>query len=1197
MPPVVFYFHGKSANIDGVAIEVEPSNDPQATENLRKNVAAKLSVALASIVSFHKPADADAAPSDLAILDSIDAILAERQVAVLVSGRKVRPVPGPTGGIPFLGGYTEIYPDFMGNYQRLLRRYGHIVHVGYLGKSVYLTDDPDCAGIVFSEGEFFSKQIAENHPLFPFKMTLPNGLFTSDSSNPAWSTGHKFMMTAMGVKAMRNYVRTMDHTANHLVQCFNELLEKGKSFNAFPYALRTAAQTIGEVAIGIDFKMLDSADSSIANIFHLIERNLRLAQTLFRKGRVYRAFPNPEQRESKATQNQMNSFVDSHSQRILQEGKSLDMPYQQAAVSTTSLLDYMLHATDEEGKKMDVELVQENVITFLMAGQVTTSSALSWLWFCLATFPVQARKLYASLLAAGLRADKEITADQLGKLEYLDWFIKETQRLYNPPFQPTREAQKDVVMPGGILVPKGAQVTVALHPLMVNPEHWKDPLIFDPDRWGTEEVRRRHKYAYIPFAAGGRGCIGFNFALQEIKLVLTRVVLNFQIENMTEGPVIYDPEFTLYRPLNFMMKLRKQVDPSEVELEEPRVEEKIQAPTPSVGTKGLPRFWAVHASNNGTCEGMAGDAAAKARQFGFADVRVVSLADSPLADAALTAEVGAGSNFFIVCVATYNGEPPESALSFSDMLDAEMKAGHGSRFIGINFCVFGAGNTQWGPTYQAFPKKVDANLAALGGNRIFEKGSGDSNTDQDKDFTEWTTRLWAATAANFGIDITAEARPGDIHNNILLSSPQYSTDPVKVVFAQQPLSGGQVFLSQPPVPGFVKATVLSNIELVDEDTPMPRALRLITFEVPDGITYREGDHMEIFPENDREVVDRLLVALNFVAEAAFTVTEVGSDVNPNSLAGLLLNRGPITLQELLLYYADLAGPLHRSTLQLLSSFLPTGDKFESLRGILRDASGASDSANTFARANRNFAELIKNHPDLAEALSVQKLLIVLRATQPRRYSIASSPLVDYRMVKLCVGAEDSRVADYEGLCSGFLKRAEVGHIVWVRTRPAHHSFHLPRDPAIPVTMVASGTGISAFLGFMEHRRAQGIKIQENGGAPFRLFYGTRHHDMSILRGIVLGYVDDGTLILEAASPDDGGPRKYAQQILMRDALKVWSDLSNNGRVYVCGSATRVGEGVKKTLMAIAEQVGGVSDPVDWLAGLKKEGRYSEDVFG
>lgn len=49
---------------------------------------------------------------------------------------QVRPVPGPTGDSPFISGYSEIYPDFMGNYQWLLAKYGHMVHVSYLGKVV-----------------------------------------------------------------------------------------------------------------------------------------------------------------------------------------------------------------------------------------------------------------------------------------------------------------------------------------------------------------------------------------------------------------------------------------------------------------------------------------------------------------------------------------------------------------------------------------------------------------------------------------------------------------------------------------------------------------------------------------------------------------------------------------------------------------------------------------------------------------------------------------------------------------------------------------------------------------------------------------------------------------------------------------------------------------------------------------------------
>ncbi|KAJ7464205.1 cytochrome P450 [Mycena galericulata] len=1196
MPTIVFHLHG-SPDTDGISIDVQATS----LDELRKTVAAKFSVALPSTVSFHKSAAPDTIPGDLELLATVDAVLKERTIAILISGKKVRPVPGPSGGIPFIGGYSEIYPDFIGNYQRLLTKYGHIVHVSYIGKSVYLTDDPDCAGIVLSEGEFYSKQIGDNHPLFPLKMSIPNGLFTADSSNPTWSTSHKFMMTAMGARAMRNYVRTMDRTANRLVNCFDQLLAKGESFDAFPWGLRAAGQTIGEVAIEADLKMLDSADSEIANIFHVISTNLQLAQTLFRKGRVYRALPNPEIRGQRVAAAEANAFIDNEAARILRDSHTADMPLDKAAVSTTSLLDYLLHATDEEGRKMDVELVHQNIITFLGAGQVTTSSALAWLWFCLATFPAQARKLYASLVAAGLRKDKEITAEELGKLEYLDWFIKETQRLYNPAFQPTRQAQKDVIMPGGYLVPKGSQVTVALHSVMVNPEHWKDPLTFDPERWGTEAVRKRHKHAYIPFAAGGRGCIGFNFALQEIKIVLARVVLNFQIENTTEGAVIYDPDFSLYRPLNFRMRLHRQVDPADVLTEAStgnKVEEKIQAPQPAVGSKVLPRFWAVHASNNGTCEGMAGDVAAKARQLGFADVQVVPLGDSPLADANKTREIAAGSNFFVICVSTYNGEPPDSALSFTDMLDMEMKAGNSSRFAGINFCVFGAGNTQWGPTFQAFPKKVDANLAALGGNRIFEKGTGDSNADQDGDFTLWATRLWAATAANFGVDIEGAAQG---RGSMLTNAPAYRADSVKVEFVPRspPLAAG-LFLAQPPIHGFVKATVRANVELVDEGTPMPRRMRLLTFDVPEGFTYREGDHMEVFPENDLAVVDRLLVALNFVADAVFIVKEVGSGVNPTSLAAFLLDRGEIMLRDLLLYYADLAGPLQRSSLMVLCSFLPNDAKFNGLRETLSAAGAASDkdASNVFAQKNRNFSELVANYPMLAQALDLQKLLTVLRATQPRRYSIASSPLVDPRVAKLCVGVEDPRVADYLGLCSGFLARTEVGHVVWVRARSSQESFHLPTDPAIPVIMVSAGTGISAFLGFLEHRRAQGIKVQEHGGhAPFRLFYGTSYHDMPILRSLVQAYVDDGTVLVEAAYSEEDSPRRFAQHILIRDALKIWSDISNNGRVYVCGSAARVGEGVRQSLMRIAEQVGGVADSAGWFAGLKKDGRYSEDVFG
>lgn len=145
---ILFHLHGKDVETDGVPIDLKQGTTIQ---ELRKAVAEKFTVALPGTISFHVSADAATTPSDLTTLDTVDAVLGERTVAILISGKKVgrsfcqlcrqltteyqvRPVPGPTGGIPFIGGYSEIYPDFMGNYQRLLRKYGHIVNVNYLGK-------------------------------------------------------------------------------------------------------------------------------------------------------------------------------------------------------------------------------------------------------------------------------------------------------------------------------------------------------------------------------------------------------------------------------------------------------------------------------------------------------------------------------------------------------------------------------------------------------------------------------------------------------------------------------------------------------------------------------------------------------------------------------------------------------------------------------------------------------------------------------------------------------------------------------------------------------------------------------------------------------------------------------------------------------------------------------------------------------
>jgi cytochrome P450 len=116
----------------------------------------------------------------------------------------------------------------------------------------------------------------------------------------------------------------------------------------------------------------------------------------------------------------------------------------------------------------------------------------------------------------------------------------------------------DCITPGGYKLAAGSVVICALHAIHNNPKIWSNPERFEPDRWGTEDVVNRPKNSYMPFATGLRGCIGFNFALGEVKVLLPELVYRYEFTKEGEESVTYDPEFQLIRPMNFYVRARKR---------------------------------------------------------------------------------------------------------------------------------------------------------------------------------------------------------------------------------------------------------------------------------------------------------------------------------------------------------------------------------------------------------------------------------------------------------------------------------------------------------------------------------------------------------------------------------------------------------------------------------------------------------------
>lgn len=194
------------------------------------------------------------------------------------------------------------------------------------------------------------------------------------------------------------------------------------------------------------------------------------------------------------------------------------------------LLTRMMQARDEEtGQPMSDVLLRDESITIFFAGHETTARTLSFLWHALTEQPEVAARLHAEIDA--VLGDAAPTLDHLKRLPYTLQVVKETLRLYPAVPMYARDADTPDEI-DGVPVPKGARMIVMPYLTHRHPDFWPDPLRFDPDRWTPEQEESRHPYAYHPFAAGQRVCIGNNFSLFESHVLVAMLARHFTLRSL-----------------------------------------------------------------------------------------------------------------------------------------------------------------------------------------------------------------------------------------------------------------------------------------------------------------------------------------------------------------------------------------------------------------------------------------------------------------------------------------------------------------------------------------------------------------------------------------------------------------------------------------------------------------------------------------
>ncbi|XP_067685427.1 cytochrome P450 4F2-like [Haliotis asinina] len=197
-------------------------------------------------------------------------------------------------------------------------------------------------------------------------------------------------------------------------------------------------------------------------------------------------------------------------------------------------LDVMLSARDADGKGLTPLEIRNEVDTFLFAGKDTTASGKSFILFTMASkheFQNPIQEELDTLLDG--RESSHITWDDIPKMEYLTRCLKEGMRFYSPVPFVSRKLENPMDIDGKVF-PVGTLILLGIWNVYHHPDVRENPEVYEPDRFLPENIQKKEHYAYIPFSAGPRNCIGQHFAmnifscLQEYVTGIQEIILSWR---------------------------------------------------------------------------------------------------------------------------------------------------------------------------------------------------------------------------------------------------------------------------------------------------------------------------------------------------------------------------------------------------------------------------------------------------------------------------------------------------------------------------------------------------------------------------------------------------------------------------------------------------------------------------------------------
>ncbi|WP_373560576.1 MULTISPECIES: cytochrome P450 [unclassified Streptomyces] len=401
--------------------------------------------------------------------------------------------------------------------------YGDAVRISMGPKTLYFFNHPDHAKHVLADNAAnYHKGIG----LAQARRALGNGLLTSEGE--LWRKQRREIQPVFQHKRISQQAGVVAEEAAKLVGRLRAH-EGGGPVDVVGEMTALTLGVLGRTLLDVDL----SAFEAVGHDFEAVQDQAMFDMVTM--GMVPGWVPLAKQLRFRQARQSLQGVVDRLvAERISRDGERIE--------GDDALSRLIVATRQEPDQRVGRQRMRDELVTLLLAGHETTASTLGWTFYLADRHPEVAERLHAE--AVEVLGDRMPEFEDLHRLRYTARVVEEVIRLYPPVWILPRQAQAEDEV-GGYHVPAGADVLICPYTLHRHPRFWDAPEQFDPERFDPDRATDRPRYAYIPFGAGPRFCVGNHLGLLEATFTIAMVARDLRLAKVPGYRVVAEPMLSL----------------------------------------------------------------------------------------------------------------------------------------------------------------------------------------------------------------------------------------------------------------------------------------------------------------------------------------------------------------------------------------------------------------------------------------------------------------------------------------------------------------------------------------------------------------------------------------------------------------------------------------------------------------------------